>query len=241
MPRIHFFKYNNNKIAYRFSKRSKKTIVFIHGLQSDMNGTKATFFYNIARRKKYSYLSMDLRGHGLSSGVFNQLSVKDWYQDLNELIKFLKIKQIIIVGSSMGGWLAINYTLLNPSKIIKLIGLAPAPDFTELLLWKNFSHSIKKKIMTKGVYKKRISKEFVYEYSKALIMQSRPMLTNKIKSKYNGKAIFFQGSKDTSVPYDYNNRFLDGDNFENLQIIIVKDADHSLSDTKTLKIIEKEF
>ena len=241
MPRIHFFKYNNNKIAYRFSKRSKKTIVFIHGLQSDMNGTKATFFYNIARRKKYSYLSMDLRGHGLSSGVFNQLSVKDWYQDLNELIKFLKIKQIIIVGSSMGGWLAINYTLLNPSKIIKLIGLAPAPDFTELLLWKNFRHSIKKKIMTKGVYKKRISKEFVYEYSKVLIMQSRPMLTNKIKSKYNGEVIFFQGSKDTSVPYDYNNRFLDGDNFENLQIIIVKDADHSLSDTKTLKIIEKEF
>ena len=241
MPRIHFYNYNNNKIAYRFSKRSKKTIVFIHGLQSDMNGTKASFFYNVAKRKKYSYLSMDLRGHGLSSGVFNQLSVKDWYQDLDELIKFLKIKQIIIIGSSMGGWLAINYTLLNPSKIIKLIGLAPAPDFTELLLWKKFSHNIKKKIMTKGVYKKRISKEFVYEYSKTLIMQSRPMLTNKIKSKYNGKAIFFQGSKDTSVPYDYNNRFLDGDNFENLQIIIVKDADHSLSDTKTLKIIEKEF
>ena len=118
-----------------------------------MNGTKASFFYNVAKRKKYSYLSMDLRGHGLSSGVFNQLSVKDWYQDLDELIKFLKVKQIVIVGSSMGGWLAINYTLLNPSKIIKLIGLAPAPDFTELLLWKNFSDSIKKKIMTKGTHK----------------------------------------------------------------------------------------
>ena len=62
-----------------------------------------------------------------------------------------------------------------------------------------------------------------------------------IKSKYNGEAIFFQGSKDTSVPYDYNNRFLDGDHFQNLRIIIVKDADHSLSDIKTLKIIEKEF
>ena len=241
MPRIHFYNYNNNKIAYRFSKRSKKTIVFIHGLQSDMNGTKASFFYNVARRKKYSYLSMDLRGHGLSSGVFNQLSVKDWYQDLDELIKFLKVKQIVIVGSSMGGWLAINYTLLNPSKIIKLIGLAPAPDFTELLLWKNFSDSIKKKIMTKGVHKKRISKEFVYEYSKVLIMQSRPMLTNRIKSKYNGEVIFFQGSKDTSIPYDYNNRFLDGDHFQNLRINIIKDADHSLSDIKTLKIIEKEF
>ena len=241
MPRIQFFIYNNNKIAYRFSKRSKKTLVFIHGLQSSMNATKATFFSNISKRKNYSYLVMDLRGHGLSSGIFNKLSIKDWYQDLEEIINFLNIKQMIIVGSSMGGWLAINYTLLNPSKIIKLIGLAPAPDFTQLLLWNKFSNSIKSEILTKGVYKKKISRDFEYEYSKILIMQSKLMLTNKIKKKFNGEVIFFHGSKDKSVPYDYNERFLKGKQFGNLQINIIKDADHSLSDLKSLKIIEKEF
>ena len=241
MSRILFFNYNNNKIAYRFSKRSKKTIVFIHGLQSNMNGTKASFFNNLARKKNYSYLRIDLRGHGLSSGIFSELSVRDWYEDLEKLINFLKIKQMIIVGSSMGGWLAINYTLLNQSKVIKLIGLAPAPDFTELLLWKNFSNSIKKKIMTKGVYKKKLSKDFVYEYSKNLITQSKTILTSKIKRKYNGDVVFFQGSNDTSVPYDYNNRFLKGSQFKHLQINIIKNANHSLSDKISLKIIAKEF
>jgi len=72
-------------------------------------------------------------------------------------------------------------------------------------------------------------------------MQSKLMLTNKIKKKFNGEVIFFHGSKDKSVPYDYNERFLKGKQFGNLQINIIKDADHSLSDLKSLKIIEKEF
>ena len=241
MPRIQFFNYNNNKIAYRFSKRSKKTLVFIHGLQSSMNGTKATFFSKVAKKKNYSYLVMDLRGHGLSSGTFRELSIKDWYLDLVKIINFLKIEQIILVGSSMGGWLAINFSLLNQSKVIKLIGLAAAPDFTELLLWKNFNNNIKSKILIKGIYKKRISKDFVYEYSDILIKQSRSMLTSKIKRRFVGDVIFFQGSKDLSVPFNYNNRFLNSDQFKNLTISIIKDADHSLSDIRSLKIIEKEI
>ena len=136
MPKYEYLNVNNNKIAYRYYKRSKKTVIFIHGLKSDMNGKKSIYFNKYCRNKNYSYLCFDFRGHGKSSGTFTDYGISDWYDDLYKLIKFLKIANPILVGSSMGGWVAMLFSLKNPKKIQKLIGIAPAPDFTTELLWR---------------------------------------------------------------------------------------------------------
>lgn len=242
MSQLKFAISNKHKIAYRFTKRTKKTIVFIHGLQSDMNGKKSLFFKNLARKKSYSYLRFDCSGHGRSSGIFDELSIKDWYSDLKNVLDYLKInKNIILIGSSMGGWLAILYALSYPNQIFKLIGLAPAPDFTERLIWPSLTDANKLNIKKKKIIKIKINKNFYYRYSYNLIFGSRKYLIKKIKKKYKGMVIFFHGSEDESVPYDYNNNLLNSNHFKNIRLITIKNEDHSLSSRNSLKIIEKEI
>ncbi len=240
MSQLKFTTSNNHKIAYRFTKRTKKTIVFIHGLKSDMNGKKSIFFRNLAKKKNYSYLRYDCSGHGKSSGIFEELSIKEWYKDLENILKFLKInKNIIIIGSSMGGWVACLYALHHPKQILKLIGLAPAPDFTERLLWPSLTKQEKLKIKKKENIKVHVNKKIFYIYSHKLIFDSKEYLINNLQKKYDGEVIFFHGSKDSSVPYHYNNNLLESKQFKNIQLIIIKDEDHSLSTKKTLGIISR--
>jgi len=111
-----------------------------------MNGKKSIYLNQYCRKKNYSYLCFDFRGHGKSNGEFTDFGISDWYEDLNKLINFLKIANPILIGSSMGGWVAMLYSLKNPKKIQKLIGIAPAPDFTTDLLWKELNETEKKKI-----------------------------------------------------------------------------------------------
>ena len=239
MPNYEYLNINNNKIAYRYYKRSKKTVIFIHGLKSNMNGKKSIYLNQYCRKKNYSYLCFDFRGHGKSNGKFTDFGISDWYEDLNKLINFLKIANPILIGSSMGGWVAMLYSLKNPKKIQKLIGIAPAPDFTTDLLWKELNETDKKKIKSNKIVRKKINKEFYYYYSPQLFKNSRKCLIRNMNKKFNGEAIFFHGSLDHTVPYKYNDKFLKKKNFPQLLYITIKNADHSMSDSYSLKTISK--
>ena len=139
MSKQNFFKKDNLKISYRYYKRSKKTLIFLHGLLSDMSGKKSNFLNNYCRENNISYLCFDFQGHGRSSGEFTNFGISDWYDDLDNIVKYLKIRNFILIGSSMGGWVAIIYALMHPKKVTKLIGIAPAPDFTAKLIWENLN------------------------------------------------------------------------------------------------------
>ncbi len=242
MSQLKFTISNKHKIAYRFIKRTKKTIVFIHGLQSDMNGTKSLFFQNIAKNKNYSYLRFDCSGHGKSSGTFHDLSIKDWYEDLKNVLSVLNINNnIILIGSSMGGWLSCLFALHYPKKVLKLIGIAPAPDFTERLIWPSLSNRNRLKIRKKENITIKVNDYFSYIYSYNLIFKSKKYLIKNIKKKFDGEVIFFHGSQDESIPYDYNNIYLHSHHFKNIQLNIIKGENHSLSTKKSLNIIAKKI
>lgn len=239
MSKHDFLCVNNNKIAYRYYKRRKKTVIFIHGLKSDMNGKKSVYFNKYCKEKNYSYLCFDFRGHGKSSGNFTDYGIGDWYEDLHKLIKFLKISKPILIGSSMGGWVAMLFSLKNPNKIKKLIGIAPAPDFTVDLLWKKLSDKNKKCIKSNKIVRKKISKDFYYEYSLNLFSNSRKYLIRNINRIFKGETVLFHGGNDHTIPYNYNDKFLKKKNFPLLLNIIIKGADHSMSDNYSLKTITK--
>ena len=204
-----------------------------------MNGKKSIYFNQFCRNKNYSYLCFDFRGHGKSSGEFTDYGISDWYEDLNILIKFLNIANPILIGSSMGGWVAILFSLKNPKKIQKLIGIAPAPDFTIDLLWKELNEKNKKKIKSNKIVRKIINKDFYYDYSPQLFKNSRKCLIRNINKTFNGETIFFHGGNDHTVPYNYNDKFLKKRNFPQLLLITIKNADHSMSDSYSLKTISK--
>ena len=204
-----------------------------------MNGKKSIYFNKFCRNKNYSYLCFDFRGHGKSSGEFTDYGISDWYEDLNRLIKYLNITNPTLIGSSMGGWVAMLFSLKNPKKIQKLIGIAPAPDFTTDLLWKELNEKNKKKIKSNKIVRKIINKEFYYDYSPQLFKNSRKCLIRNINKTFSGETIFFHGGSDHTVPYNYNNKFLKKNNFPQLLFITIKNADHSMSDSYSLKTISK--
>ena len=204
-----------------------------------MNGAKSKYFSNFCKKNNYSFLCFDFRGHGKSSGCFTNYGVSDWYNDLLKLIKFLNIQNITLIGSSMGGWVAMLYALNYPKKVSKLIGIAPAPDFTKELIWKSLTSKEKQKIKSNKIVTRKVSKDFSYSYSPKLFINSKNFFVKDIKKKYNGKTILFHGGQDQSVPYNYNDKFYKNSTFLNLTNITIKNADHSMSDKLSLKTIIK--
>ena len=239
MSKLSFYKKDDVKISYRYYKRSKKTLIFLHGLLSDMDGKKSNFLNNYCKKNKISYLCFDFQGHGRSSGEFTNFGISDWYNDLDNIIKYLKIKNFILVGSSMGGWVAIIYALIHPRKVTKLIGIAPAPDFTTKLIWKNFNTHQKNKIKNNKIVKQKVSSDFNYYYSPALFKRSKKYLIEKIKGNFLGETIFLHGGQDKAVPYGYNDSFNFSKKFKNFKNILIKHADHSLSDKESLITLSK--
>ncbi len=173
----------------------------------------------------------------MSSGNFTDYGVGDWYEDLCNVIRSLKINNIVLIGSSMGGWVAMLYALRFPKKVKKLIGIAPAPDFTTDLIMKELSKIEKKKIKMNGIVEKKVNKDFSYKYSPKLFLNSQKYLIKNINKVYKGEVILFHGSEDLTVPYDYNNKFFKNNNFPALINIIIRKADHSMSDNFSLKTI----
>ena len=206
---------------------------------SNMSGKKSNFLANFCLNNDLSFLCFDFQGHGQSSGEFTSFGISDWFNDLENIIKYLKIKNCILVGSSMGGWVAIIYALMHPRKVTKLIGIAPAPDFTTKIIWKNFDTNQKNKIQNNKIVRQKVSHDFVYSYSPELFKRSKKYLLEKIKGDFLGETIFLHGGKDKAVPYGYNDNFNFSKKFKNFKNILIKDADHSLSDRESLKTLSK--
>ena len=143
--------YINNlkqKIAYRYFKGKSPGIIFIHGLNSDMQGVKALSIQKYAKRKGLSFLRFDCRGHGKSYGNFENFTILDWRKDLLDMLDYITKGPQILIGSSMGGFLMMLATKKRKSRITGLIGLAPAADFTKYL-FKELPKRVQKEINKK--------------------------------------------------------------------------------------------
>jgi len=239
VSKLRFIQKDDIKIAYRYYKRNKKTVIFLHGLMSNMTGTKSDFFNKFCKNNNFSFLCFDFRGHGKSSGIITDYGVSDWFNDLNLIIKNLKINKPILIGSSMGGWVAMSYALQNPNKVSKLIGIAPAPDFTTELLWKKFTKKQKLAIQNKKIIENKIEKDFSYFYSFNLFKNSKNKLLKNSKKIFKKETVLFHGSQDKTVPLDYNKDLIFKKNFTNLKIVAIKNVDHSMSDNDSLQTIIK--
>jgi len=130
----------NQKIAYKMIKGKSPGIIFIHGLNSDMNGLKAQSIEKYAKKNRLSFIRFDCRGHGKSYGKFEDFTISEWKEDLINIIDNLTTGPQILIGSSMGGWLMTLTAKARTGRIIGLIGLAAAIDFG-----KNFYNNLNKK------------------------------------------------------------------------------------------------
>ena len=228
-----YYKNNlNQKIAYKYVKRKNPGIIYVHGLNSDMQGTKAIEIEKYAKKNKLSFLKFDCRGHGKSFGKFEDFTISDWKKDLIDILDNITKGPQIIIGSSMGGWLMLLAAKARSKRIYGLIGIAAAPDFGKGLYY-NLSIKNKKDIKNKG-FAKITTKYGSYVLSKKFFIDANKNIVLNKSFKFNKPIILIHGLNDDVVSSDVPKKIMKKTSSKNIQIIYIKSGDHQLSTKKDI-------
>jgi len=247
------FKYlkvsKTKKLRYIDNYYKKKLyIIFLPGFMSDIEGKKPQAFKKYAVKNKLGFLAIEYSGHGKSSGEFTTGNISEWSNDAKKSIKKLvKKNNFILIGSSMGAWIALNQFKYFKKQIKGFVGIGSAPEFLERLMWKRFTKEIKKEIKQKGISiikhgdSKFKQKQHEYPVTYQLIKDGRKnkILSKKIRSKI--KVTMIHGSKDEVVPLSFSRKVLSVFSSARKKLVIIKNGDHSLSNQVHLKQIIKEL
>ena len=239
-PKQNFFLTNNQKIHYKFiNNKSQTTIIFLHGLMSDIKSKKAKHLKNFVNKNKINLLLFEYSGHGKSSGQFIDFSIKNWVEDSRLIIKkIIKKNKIILIGSSMGAWIGTILIKYFHKKIKGFIGIASAPDFTEELIWKNLNIFEKNKIKNGKIYKLKSSHNNFYPITKKFIFDGKKNLVLNKKIKCNFPVELLHGADDSSVSWLYSIKLIKTLITKKLNLTIINDGDHSLSRPQDLKKLD---
>ncbi len=230
-------------IAYNKIEGKKTGIIFLGGFKSDMKGQKALEIEKWAKKNGHSFLRFDYTGHGESSGEFDKLVFSDWVKDTNFIIKKLTSGPQILIGSSMGGWVALSIIKKKFINVKSLICIAAAPDFPKLLIWDKLSFFQKKKLIEnkKIILKKNYEcEEHEYVITYKFIKDSLSNLVLNEKLYFKGKVFLYHGMKDEDVPYETSLKISENIYGASLiQVILEKNGGHRLSEKNELITIKK--
>ena len=243
MRRFKYIKISKSKKIRYLTNYYKKNlyIIFLHGFMSDLEGEKPLNFQKFSQKKKLGFLAIEYSGHGKSSGKFTNGNISQWTNEVKIVIKkIVKKNNFILVGSSMGAWLAINQFEFFKNQIKGFLGIGSAPEFLERLMWKKFTKKMKYETKKNGVYNLKHG-DYEYPITYQLIKDGRKnkVLNKKIKSKIY--LTLLHGSKDEVVPIIYSKKVLKLFKNAKRKIVIIKNGDHSLSSKKNLKKINTEL
>lgn len=226
------------QLAYHKTEGAGPTIVFLGGLKSDMEGTKAIHLEAWAKSRGQAFLRFDYSGHGESSGKFEDGCIGDWHEDTVTAVTELTVGPLIVVGSSMGGWQALLLAKAMPERIVGMATIAAAPDFTEDGYWASFSDTQKQVLETEGYVELPSDYMEPYIITKRMIEDGRQQLVLREALDLPFPVRFLQGTADTAVSTETAVRLLEHATGPDMRLLLVKDADHRFSDGPCLEIIE---
>ena len=227
------------RIAYEKTDGQGPVIVFLSGLKSDMEGTKAVHLEAWAKSLGRAFLRFDYSGHGESSGKFEEGAIGDWHQDTLAVIDTLTEGPILPVGSSMGGWQSLLLARARPQRVVGLVTIAAAPDFTEDGYWANFSDDQKAQLEARGYVELPSDYMEPYHISKRMIEDGRAHLVLRRPLELPFPVRGLQGTADTAVSTETALRLMDHATCPDMRLTLVKDADHRFSDGPCLGMIEE--
>ncbi|QJF52085.1 alpha/beta fold hydrolase [Roseobacter ponti] len=226
------------RLAYHLTPGEGPCVVFLGGLKSDMEGTKALHLEAWARRTGRAFLRFDYSGHGLSSGAFEEGAIGDWAEDTRAITGALITGPMAPVGSSMGGWQALLLARAVPDRIAGLVTIAAAPDFTEDGYWASFSDTQKSQLESEGRVELPSDYMEPYVVTQRMIADGRDNLVLRSPLDLPFAVRCLQGTADTAVSTQTALRLLDHAISPDMRLLLVKDADHRFSDGPCLGLIE---
>lgn len=225
------------RLAYHKTEGAGPTVVFLGGLKSDMEGTKAIHMEDWCKARGQAFLRFDYSGHGQSSEQFEDGCIGDWHEDTLAAVDALTEGELVVVGSSMGGWQALLLAKARADRIKGMVTIAAAPDFTEDGYWANFSDTQKEALETVGHVELPSDYMEPYIITKRMIEDGRDHLVLREALPLPFPVRFLQGTEDTAVTRETALRLLDHADSENMRLTLVKGGDHSLSDPRSLDLI----
>jgi pimeloyl-ACP methyl ester carboxylesterase len=240
----------DRKIAVRTREGKSPGLFWLGGFKSDMNGTKAEALDRWAENTGRACVRFDYSGHGESGGEFNEGTISRWLEEsLAVYIRFGQGPQIV-VGSSMGGWLALLLARALAARkeaapIAGMVLIAPAVDFTEALMWKEFSDATRLEIEQKGFWMRPSAYgEEPYPITYGLIEDGRKHLLLGGLIETRCPVHILQGVQDPDVPWRHAVELVSRFSRDDVVLTLIKDGDHRLSrpeDIERLIVAVKEF
>ncbi|MEQ8355703.1 MAG: alpha/beta hydrolase [Kiloniellaceae bacterium] len=215
-------------------------LMFLGGFKSDMGGDKALALEAYAQRSARDFLRFDYRGHGASSGRFEEGTVGLWAEDAIAALDALTEGPQILVGSSMGGWIMLLVALARPERVAGLVGIAAAPDFTEDLIWATATPEQRQLLKDQGyVDHPSDYSEAPYRITYRLIEEGRRHLLLRKAIPITCPVRLIHGKADADVPWQTSLRLAGALESDNVEVTLVKAAAHRLSEPEDLARLER--
>ena len=221
------------RLAYLLQEGTAAPVVWLGGFRSDMRATKAEALADWARANGRACLRFDYGGHGESDGDFGSFTLSDWLGDALAAVESLCRQPPILVGSSMGGWIALlaaRKLFGTPLQPAGLVLIAPAVDFSEELMWAQMPDSIRRMILDEGVWLR--PSEYAPEptpITRALIEDGRRHLLFGGEIKAGCPVHILQGMRDPDVPWRQALKLVEHLSGDPVVLTLIKDGDHRLS------------
>ncbi len=233
------------RIAYRFENRGGEkgvVLLWLCGFLSDMTGTKVVALGDWARAQGHAMLCFDYSGHGMSDGTLFEASIGDWLEEATAVFDLIGARPVILVGSSMGGWIALLLARAlvqrGDRQLAGLVLIAPAWDMTEKLMWEEASPEQRATIESEGVFYAPSNYTDPYPITRQLIEEGRNhLLAGGVD--VGAPVRIIQGMRDPDVPWRHALELVGLIAGRDVDLTLVKDAEHRMSEPHDLRRLER--
>jgi pimeloyl-ACP methyl ester carboxylesterase len=233
MSELRHLEIDDRRIAYRLREGDSPTLVFLPGYASDMEGAKALALDSFADDRGHAMLRLDYSGTGSSGGTFEGGTLALWLEDALAAIDRLTDGQVILIGSSMGGWIALHLALLRRERVHSLVGIAAAPDFTD---W-GFPEHLKERL-TAGETLRRESPYGGEQVTTAGFWSSgQQLLLLGEEIAIDCQVRLIHGEADPDVPLAIAFQTMGALRSADVQLLVLKDGGHRLSEPREIDAI----
>lgn len=226
------------KLAWRRRRGRGPGVVFLGGFKSDMTGTKAEDLSAFCAARGQAFLRFDYSGHGASGGCFTDGTIGRWAADAARVLEALAEGPQVLVGSSMGGWIALLLALRHPGRVRALVGIAPAPDFTARIE-AGLSPEAREALARDGVWHRPSAYGDPYPITRALLEEGRNHLLLQAPIPLSVPVRLLHGQQDPDVPWELSLRIAAAVTGPDVQVTLVKDGDHRLSRPQDLLLLRR--
>jgi len=229
----HLTRPDGETLAYKQIEADGPVVIWVGGFRSDMEGTKALALDEAAKADGWAYVRYDHFAHGVSSGDWKKATIGRWREDCIALIDHLA-RPVILVGSSMGGWVSLLAAVARPEAVVGLVLVNPAQDFTERLMWPTLPDHVRQAIVRDG--EALISDPGLGDYylTRNMFEEARNWLLLDAPIKIPAPIHILQGKLDESVPWRMQLALLEKHEGGDVRLDIIKDGDHRLSNPAEL-------